>query len=498
MGRASASGRAAALNRAPGPVFSFHCEASGFWGARYHRPNLSELHSDSSSSSGAPAQQPPLWRQLQLTAVALASIRAGTSGSVAFEAVEPAMRPGVQALGFQVLRWLGRAEALRRHLAKRTPPPLPDALLCTALALAWDGERAPYEPFTLVDQAVEAAKRNPATRAQASFINACLRRFLRERDELVAATDTEPVAQWNHPRWWIERLKRDHPREWQRVLGADNAQAPMTLRVNARKSTAASYLLELEAAGFAATRVGPVGLQLARARPVQQLPGFAEGASSVQDAAAQMAAPLLLDGLLPLAPGAAPLRVLDACAAPGGKTAHLLELAGPEAVDVIALEVDAVRARRIDDTLARIGLPAKVVVADASRPAQWWDGTPFDAILLDAPCTASGIVRRHPDVRWLRRESDTAQLAAQQAALLAALWPLVRPGGRLLYCTCSVFREEGSQQIDAFLVHNTDARLLPSPGHLLPQSGSNGRSVPDNPSGDHDGFFYALLEKRPH
>nr|WP_286186348.1 16S rRNA (cytosine(967)-C(5))-methyltransferase RsmB [Acidovorax cavernicola] len=436
---------------------------------------------------------------MQLTAGALASIRAGTSGSVAFEAVEPALRPGVQALGFQVLRWLGRAEALRRHLAKRTPPPLPDALLCTALALAWHTDHAPYEPFTLVDQAVEAAKRNPATRAQASFINACLRRFLRERDELVAATDSEPVAQWNHPRWWIERLKRDHPRDWQRVLSADNAQAPMTLRVNALQSTPAAYLLELEAVGLGATRVGADGLQLTRARPVQQLPGFADGACSVQDGAAQLAAPLLLDGLLPAAPGAAPLRVLDACAAPGGKTAHLIERAGPGAIEVTALEVDPVRSRRIDETLARLGLKAKVVVADAGRTADWWDGALFDAILLDAPCTASGIVRRHPDVRWLRRESDTAQLATQQAMLLAALWPLVRPGGRLLYCTCSVFREEGSQQIDAFLARNTDACLLPSPGHLLPQSGANARGVPDNASGDHDGFFYALLEKpAPH
>ena len=188
------------------------------------------------------------------------------------------MRPGVQALGFQVLRWLGRAEALRRHLAKRTPPPLPDALLCTALALAWDAQHAPYEPFTLVDQAVEAAKRNPATRAQASFINACLRRFLRERDELVAATDHEPVAQWNHPRWWIERLKRDHPRDWQRVLTADNAHAPMTLRVNVQKTTVPAYQLALEAIGLESVRVGASGLQLARARPVQQLPGFADGA----------------------------------------------------------------------------------------------------------------------------------------------------------------------------------------------------------------------------
>jgi 16S rRNA (cytosine967-C5)-methyltransferase len=433
---------------------------------------------------------------LQLTASALASIRSGVSGTVAFEAVEPALRPGVQALGFQVLRWLGRAEALRRQLAKRTPPPAADALLCSALALAWDAGRSPYEPFTLVDQAVEAAKRNPGTRAQASFINACLRRFLRERDELVAITDREPVAQWNHPRWWIERLKRDHPRDWQRVLTADNAQAPMTLLVNVQKTDVAAFQRALAAIDLTATPVGASGVQLGRARPVPALPGFSAGECSVQDAAAQLAAPLLLDGLLGV-PGAAPLRVLDACAAPGGKTAHLLEIAGPGAIELTALEVDAARSRRIGDTLARIGQSAKVVVADAARPQAWWDGQSFDAILLDAPCTASGIVRRHPDVRWLRRESDTGQLAQQQAMLLAALWPLVRPGGRLLYCTCSVFREEGSHQIDAFLAHNTHARLLPSPGHLLPQSGVNAGGVPDNPLGDHDGFFYALLEKRP-
>ncbi|MDM0053932.1 16S rRNA (cytosine(967)-C(5))-methyltransferase RsmB [Variovorax sp. J22R115] len=443
-------------------------------------------------SPGSPGS-PPLWRQLQLTAAALASIRSGVSGSVAFEAVDPHLRPGVQALGFQVLRWLGRAEALRRQLAKRTPPPAADALLCTALALAWDAERSPYEPFTLVDQAVEAAKRNPGTRAQASFINACLRRFLRERDELVTATEREPVAQWNHPRWWIERLKREHPRDWQRVLAADNTQAPMTLRVNVRKTDVASFRRALEAASLQAVPVGATGLQMTRARPVQQLPGFLDGEFSVQDAAAQLAAPLLLDGLR--AQGPSPMRVLDACAAPGGKTAHLLEFAAPAAIEVTALEVDAVRSRRIDETLSRLGMSAKVVVADASRPAQWWDGVPFDAILLDAPCTASGIVRRHPDVRWLRRESDIEQLALQQAMLLASLWPLVRPGGRLLYCTCSVFKEEGAHQIEAFLAHNTDARLLPSPGHLLPQSGVNARGVPDNPLGDHDGFFYALLEK---
>ncbi len=454
---------------------------------------MSDLPDPTSASHGL---SPPLWRQLQLTAGALASIRAGVSGSVAFETVPPALRPGVQALGFQVLRWLGRAEALRRQLAKRTPPPAADALLCTALALAWDAERSPYDPFTLVDQAVEAAKRNPGTRAQASFINACLRRFLREREELIAVTEREPVAQWNHPRWWIERVRRDHPRDWQRVLAADNMQAPMTLRVNTRKRDVASYLHALQAMDLQAVPVAASGLQLARARPVHELPGFADGESSVQDAAAQLAAPLLLKGLLGAVHGA-PLRVLDACAAPGGKTAHLIEVAGQDRIEVTALEVDAVRSRRIDETLGRLGLQAKVVVADASRPAEWWDGRAYDAVLLDAPCTASGIVRRHPDVRWLRRESDTGQLALLQAMLLASLWPLVRPGGRLLYCTCSVFLEEGAHQIDAFLAHNTDARLLPSPGHLLPQSGGNARSVPDNALGDHDGFFYALLEKQP-
>ena len=434
-----------------------------------------------------------MWRQLQLTAQALAAIRAGTSGSAAFEKVEPALRPGVQALGFQALRWLGRAEALRRQLAKRTPPPSADALLCTALALGWDADNSPYEPFTLVDQAVEAAKRDPATRAQGSFINACLRRFLRERDDLVAATDHEPVAQWNHPRWWIERLRHDHPRDWQRVLTANNQHPPLTLRVNTRKTSQGLYLQTLSAAGIAATPVAASGVQLARARPVPQLPGFAEGEFSVQDSAAQLAAPLLLDGLRPS--GKEPLRVLDACAAPGGKTAHLLEYAGDMPIEVTALEIDAARSRRIGETLARLALRANVLVADAVRPEKWWDGQPFDAILLDAPCTASGIVRRHPDVRWLRRESDIEQLALQQAMLLAGLWPLVRPGGRLLYCTCSVFKQEGMHQIEAFLAHNTHARLRPSPGHLLPQSGGNAGGVPDNGLGEHDGFFYALLEK---
>lgn len=244
-----------------------------------------------SSSPSAPLG-PPLWRQLQLVAGVLAAVRGGASATAALDAVEPALRPGVQAIAFQTMRWLGRGEALRRHLAKRTPPPAADALLCTALALAWDPQRAPYEAFTLVDQTVEAAKRQPHTRAQASFINACLRRFLRERDELVAATEREPVAQWNHPRWWIERLRRDHPQAWQRVLTANNGPAPLTLRINARKTSVARYLPALAAMQLPARKVAEQGLELREARPVQQLPGFEAGEFSVQDAAAQLAAPL--------------------------------------------------------------------------------------------------------------------------------------------------------------------------------------------------------------
>jgi 16S rRNA (cytosine967-C5)-methyltransferase len=432
----------------------------------------------------------PLYKQLQATADVLLAIRGGASATVAVAGVAVGLRPGVQALVFHVLRSLGRAEALRKLLAKRPPPPAADALLCCALALAWRDEDAPYEVFTLVNQAVEAAKRSAAMQPQANFINACLRRFLREREALVEQTSQQPVAVWNHPQWWIVRLQKDHPKHWQIVLQANNRHAPMTLRVNRRRSTPAQYLQRLTESGIEAQPVGEWGVVLSRPRPVQDIPGFADGDVSVQDAAAQLAAPLLLQGL---APTSQPLRVLDACAAPGGKTAHLLEQA---ACLVTALDVDPVRCERIHQNLQRLGLQAQVLAGDASRPDTWWDGELFDAILLDAPCTASGIVRRHPDVRWLRRESDIAQLAVIQARLLKALWPLVKLGGRLLYCTCSVFPAEGEKQIQTFLENNTQARLLPSPGHLMPGLGAMGGAVPDNSSGDHDGFYYALLEKQ--
>ncbi|MDP3828879.1 MAG: 16S rRNA (cytosine(967)-C(5))-methyltransferase RsmB, partial [Polaromonas sp.] len=263
------------------------------------------------------------------------------------------------------------------------------------------------------------------------------------------------------------------------------------LRVNTKKTTPAQYLTALAAMNIVATQVGPQGVMLATPSAVTALPGYVEGHFSVQDAAAQMAAPLLLDGLAPA--DGAPLRLLDACAAPGGKTAHLLELADCE---VTALDIDARRCERMAQNLQRLGLQADIRVGDAAHPDGWWDGRLYDGILLDAPCTASGIVRRHPDVRWLRRPTDIAQLAALQARLLETLWPLLRPGGRLLYCTCSVFRAEGEQQAQTFVTHHKDAHFMPSPGHLLPQSGARETVFPDNLEGEHDGFFYAVFEKR--
>ena len=429
----------------------------------------------------------PLWQLLQATAGVITSVRAGKSGTAAVESVPQALRPGVQALAFQVWRNLGRAQVLRTLLASKPPAPATDALLCVALALVWNEADAPYDAFTLVNQSVEALKRNPATKAHANFVNACLRRFLRERDALVAASSQYPEALWNHPLWWIKRVQKDHPQDWQAILQAANAHPPMTLRVNIQKKSVAAYLELLKTAEIAVRFSEGSALELSKAVAVVQLPGFNEGWVSVQDAAAQIAAPLLLSGLPQEA------KVLDACAAPGGKTAHLLELSKAH---VLAVEMDGVRAQRITQNLSRLGLQATLSVANAALTQTWWDGVLFDGILLDAPCTASGIVRRHPDVRWLRRETDIAQLAQLQKELLTALWPLLRNGGRMVYCTCSLFLAEGQQQIQTFLASHSDATLLPSPGHLIPKSPANTNSLPDNRAHDQDGFFYAHLEKR--
>jgi 16S rRNA (cytosine967-C5)-methyltransferase len=467
--------------------------------------------------SGVIASSPPLSRLLEHTASAVQAVRTGQSLTDVLLRTAPDLRPGVQALSFHTLRWLGSATELRARLAPKTPPPDVDALLVTALALLWPGEPLPYAEHTLVDQAVTAARlRVPAA---AAFINAVLRRFLRERDSLVAAVRHAPVGDYNHPLWWIDRVKYDWPQDWQTLLHTANQRPPMTLRVNVRRCSGQSYVQRLAASGKAGRAahlpdpaVSPQTVVLAEPGPVQQLLGFAEGELSVQDAAAQRAAPLLMGGLK--AKGNPLPRVLDACAAPGGKTAHLLELAD---LDLLALDSDPVRLQRVNDNLNRLNLRShgrvEVKVGDARQPRSWWDGKAFDAILLDAPCTASGIVRRHPDVRWLRRAGDVAALAQVQAEMLDALWPLLVPGGRLLYATCSIFKAEGQQQIDAFLrrLPVGTATLDPaSPGHLLSSrdnaasavAGVSGASSTTSPTASatrgptpQDGFFYALIHK---
>lgn len=401
------------------------------------------------------------------------------------------MRPAAQALLFAVLRQWGRTLALQKALVQRAPPAPVDDLLCVGLALALPHTQAMYPMHTLVNQLVEAAKRDPATRAQAAFINACVRRFDRERTTWVGHTDTQLSARWNHPEWWINTVQQDHPTNWQAVLSASQQAAPMAVRVNRRQHSAEALQALWQSQGVASDRCGPDGLVLHQPQAVHALPGFEQGWFSVQDPGAQMAAPLLLTGLQPS--DGPRLRVLDACAAPGGKTAHLLECAD---IDLLAIDVEEARCQRVRENLQRLQLTAEVRCADAAQPADWWDGQRWDAILLDAPCTASGIVRRHPDIPWLRRHTDIAALAAIQSKMLQALWPTLRRGGRLLYCTCSLFRAEGQGQIQAFLVNNSDAVLKPSPGHLLPGLAASGAAVSDNLPEEHDGFFYALLEKQ--
>ncbi len=437
-----------------------------------------------------PALAPPLWRQLQACAQALQAVCEGRNHAQALSQVATPLRPATQALLFEVLRHWETTQAVRDMLVKRGPAAPVNALLCTGLGLLL-GTAAMYPAHTLVSQLVEAAKRHPPTRAQAAFINACVRRFLREATSLKAQAMQGLAAQWNFPLWWIQRVQRDYPNDWQTVLHASQQAAPMGLRVNRRKIARDHLQQQWAAQGVLSEAVGEVGLVLHQARPVQAIAGFAQGWCSVQDVAAQLAAPLLLKDLP--SPSARPLRVLDACAAPGGKTAHLLEYAD---VDVWAIDIEEMRCQRIRDNLQRLDLQAHVVCADVMDTAQWWDGGLFDAVLLDAPCTASGIVRRHPDIPLLRRDSDVAALAQTQRRMLDALWPLLAPGGRMLYCTCSVFHEEGQGQIDSFLARNTQAVLRPSPGHLIPGASANATGLLDNALRGHDGFFYAVLERR--
>jgi 16S rRNA (cytosine967-C5)-methyltransferase len=428
----------------------------------------------------------------RLAALAVRAVLDGSPLPAALAQLAPREREAVgrrralvQELAFGSLRHWGTLAALVRKLAAK---PFADPALSCLVAVAIyqvDHTRAPA--FAIVDHAVNAAAlvARPAAKA---LVNAVLRRYLRERESLHAQIRDDPVARWSHPAWWIKRLRREYPEAWREILGAGNERPPLSLRVNRRVTTREALLASWTAASISATAHGDAGLIVDPPRPPEDFPGYAEGAFSVQDLGAQLAAPLL--GV------AAGQRVLDACAAPGGKSTHIAELSD---VDLVALDSDAERLHRVRQNFDRLRVASprvRVVAGDAGDPSQWWDGQHFDRILADVPCTASGIVRRHPDVKWLRRESDIARFVAQQSRILDALWPCLAPGGLLLYATCSVFDAENEGQIAGFAARHPEALresltfaadVARRGAQLLPSSGGAGHNQ--------DGFFYALLRK---
>jgi len=421
-------------------------------------------------------------RAQHLAAQAVSRVAAGATLSRALAPSEAGgERALVHELTYGTLRFLGQLRAIVRALAHRAPADAGvEALLWVALYQLVH-TRAPVH--TVVDCAVRATSRlrRPAAKG---LINAVLRNFLRRRHSVLSGVERDAEARFSYPRWWIDRICAEYPERFAQVLDAGNARPPLCLRVNVRKTTPSDFIALLDGHGVGASPAGRAGVIVERRR-VDDLPGYAQGLFSVQDAAAQLAAPLL---------GArAGMRVLDACAAPGGKTTHLAEIAD---LDLTALDVDPARVERLAGNLSRLGLAARLVGGDAGDPVSWWDGRPFDRIVADVPCTASGVVRRHPDGKWLRRESDVESFTRQQSRLLDALWPLVAPGGRLLYSTCSLFRAENGDQVDGFIARHPDAvRIgleLPASfaaieGQLLPVEG--------DAEHNHDGFFYALIEK---
>lgn len=428
-------------------------------------------------SSAAPLEREPspaLAQVLARAARVVARVIAGESLNSALaggRAGAPRrLQAATQDVVYEALRGYGRGELL---LAQLTHRPLQsrtlEALLFVAMAQLWSKASPAH---TLVDQAVEAAALLDESRAR-GLVNAVLRGYLRREGELRALIGSNPCTRYAYPAWWIERVQAAYPASWCAVLEQGNVHPPMTLRVNRRMSDPATYLETLTAAGIAATMLESGAVLLERPCPVDKLPGFAQGLVSVQDAAAQRAA-----ALLDVRPG---MEVLDACAAPGGKTAHILELCDCR---VTAMDVSLERTRRIEESLTRLGLHADIVVGDACHAEQALPGRTFDRILLDAPCTASGVVRRHPDIRWLRRPSDVTRFAALQAEMMESLWRLLARDGTLLYATCSVFPTENSEQISAFAERHPDARRVSVSGT------DDGQIVP---GATNDGFYYACL-----
>lgn len=409
-----------------------------------------------------------------IAAQAVRQVLSGRNLNLALEELRPhhftpQQRAIAQDLSFGALRWLTRLEALLAQLLEK---PLSEENVHDLLLVAlYQLEYSKNAPHAVVDNAVQAAAQLKKPWAK-GLVNAVLRNFLRRREALLARLPADFSIRQSWPAWWVEVLQKQYPQDWERILTTGNTRPPMTLRVNRRKASTQDALRLLAEAGLSATALGETGLLLEKPCPVDKLPGFFEGLVSLQDFGAQQAALLLdvKDGM----------RVLDACSAPGGKTAHLLELAD---IDLQALDSDAGRLRKVADNLDRLGLHACLKAADAATPADWWDGRPFDRILADVPCTASGIVRRHPDIKWLRRESDIAGFQNQQENILKGLWSTLAKGGKLLYATCSVFAQENQGQIQRFLEATTDARAVPGVQNQL------------LPCDQHDGFFYALLEK---
>lgn len=386
----------------------------------------------------------------------------------------------IKALVYGVTRERRLLDALLDRLLSK---PLSDELLRPLLLIGLQQLRAmdvaAHAALNETVDAVHALQREPAR----TLVNAVLRRFQREHEQLEAQLADDPGLRSSHPDWLVQQLQRDWPQRWREILAANNVPGPLGLRVNRRLLTREAWLERVAGIGIAAHAVPACAdaAVLEQPRPVAKIPGFNSGQVSVQDAAAQLAA-----DLLDLSDG---LRVLDACAAPGGKTAHLLER---HALELTALDIDAQRLIRVDENLRRLKLGARLIAGDATEPARWWDGKAFDRILVDAPCSGTGVIRRHPDIKWLRRESDIPTLAAQQQRLLRALWPLLAPGGRLVYATCSVLAAEGDAVIETFLGETAQAGAKPIAADWG-EPCRHGRRLA--PGGDFDGFYYAVLLK---
>jgi 16S rRNA (cytosine967-C5)-methyltransferase len=396
---------------------------------------------------------------------------------------DPRDRALLMALLSEGARWWLRFDpAIDGLLEKslRHKDPAVHALLVLGLVQLEILELQDYAAVAATVEAVRALKRPQL----AGLVNAVLRRWQRERESLLAKLDATPQTRHAHPAWLAAALQRDWPQQAGTVMLADNREPPLMLRVNRQRSERATLIDQLQAAGYTATAHPWLddALVLPHSVDVTRMPGFEDGLFAVQDGAAQVAADLadLHDGL----------RVLDACAAPGGKACHLLERAD---IELTALEFDAARAERIRQNLMRLRLNAKVVIGDAGAPKGWWNGQPFDRILIDAPCSATGVLRRRPDVRLHRRESDIATMHAQQRRILSALWPLLAPGGRLVYITCSVLRAENEAIVGEWLAAQPEAQALP---FTLPagQAAAVGWQILPG-DGDLDGMYYAVLQK---